>query len=312
MDNLINLFLSADFWFTVIKLTTPILLATMGAHIALRAGVINIGLEGIMLVGAFTGVIVSGKLFLLGVPIPINLLISVIAIIVSGMLGGFFIGFFHLKLNSDIGITGLAYNMVASGLTVFLLFVFVGDKGASYTYKSLAFPTIEIPLIKSIPFIGEIISGQNLLVYIAFLSVIIMTFVMKKTVFGLRIRATGENPKAVQSVGISVKKVQMTALLISGGLAALGGAFLSMGFVEYFVPEMTAGRGFIALTANTMGGTPVGGMLVTLLFGFANALSISLQLFSTIPIQFISMLPYLLTLIALVFFSWRKMKRNVK
>lgn len=306
MMQFIDLLSSQSFWFTVIKLSTPILFAAMGAHIALKAGLINIGLEGIMLVGAFVGIWISGGLHQLGVGDTLALLVSFVIIIMVGLASGLFIGYFHLKMDSDIGITGLAFNMIASGLTVFSLFALTGDKGASYTYKSLTFPYLDIPVIKDIPYIGNILSGHNLITYLAFILLLVLNFVMAKTTIGLRIKATGENPHAVQSIGISVVKIQLSTMAISGGFAAIGGAFLSMAYVPYFIPEMTAGRGFIALTANTMGVTPIGLMLVSVMFGFADALGISLQIFSKIPTQFIGMLPYVITIVALVISSYRK------
>lgn len=310
MNNVLELLLSTDLWFTVIKLATPVIFAALGAYYASRVGLFNIGLEGIMLIGAFGGVMLSGYLYSTGMADAISLIFTLLFVIILGAIGGFFIGYFHLKLDADVGITGLVYNLFASGVTVFLLFVIVGDKGASYTYKSLAFPYIDLPIIKNIPIIGDIISGHNLLTYLAFLLVILTAYIMKNTTVGLRFRATGENSDAVESVGISSVKYKLIGFTISGILGSIGGAFLSMGYVPYFIPAMTAGRGFIGLTANLVGITPVGGMLISILFGFADAIGFSLQIFSSIPSQFISMLPFVFTLLTMIGYSYYRKRKS--
>lgn len=310
MDSVFQVMMDTNFWFTVIKLSTPVIFAALGAYYASRVGLFNIGLEGIMLMGAFLGMLASGFFVKFGINTTIGLILSFIVICVVGAFSGFFIGFFHLKLDADIGITGLVYNLFASGLTVFLLVVVLNDKGASFGFPSLTFPFIELPLISMIPVLGEIISGQNFLTYLAFIFVGVTTFVIRKTTFGMRMIATGENDHAVESVGISSTKYKLIAFTISGILAALGGSFLSMAFVPYFIAGMTSGRGFIGLTANLVGVTPIGGMLISFLFGFADTLGITMQIWSTIPTQFIAMLPFVFTLVALVIYSYIRKRKS--
>ncbi len=316
MDSIIKIFASPSLWFSAIALSTPILLAAMGAHISLRAGIINIGLEGIMLIGALTGVLSSGLFLSFSMDTPINLLLTFILVVLVGMLCGFFIGFFHLKFDADIGLSGIMFNLIASGLTVYILFLVTGDKGVSSSYPSLTFPKVDMPLLKAIPFIGnylfQVFSGHYLLTYIGFFSVIIITLTMNKTTLGLRLRASGESPDAVASVGLNVTRLKLLAISLSGGLAALGGASLSMGIFQGFVQDMVAGRGFIALSANTLGGSPLGGMLISLLFGTAASLGINLQIFTKIPSQIVQMLPYLLTLLTLIIYSYIKIKKGDK
>lgn len=310
MNSVIQVMMDTNFWYTLIKLSTPIVFAALGAYYASRVGLFNIGLEGIMLMGAFLGMLSSGFFVEIGLNSTLGLILAFIVICAVGAFSGFFIGFFHLKLDADIGITGLVYNLFASGLTVFLLVVVLDDKGASFGFPSLSFPYINIPIIKNIPILGDILSGQNFLTYLAFIFVGVTDFIIKKTTFGMRMIATGENDHAVESVGISSTKYKLIAFTISGILAGLGGAFLSMAFVPYFIAGMTSGRGFIALTANLVGVSPIGGMLISVLFGFADTLGITLQIWSKIPTQFIAMLPYVFTLVALVINSYIRKRKS--
>ncbi|MCP4155430.1 MAG: ABC transporter permease, partial [bacterium] len=270
----------------------------LGALISDKAGVINIALEGMMLIAALTGVIVSALVQSAG--------LGLLAAIVAGALVGMLLAYFALNLKTNVILAAIAINLIASGGTIFILFVVGGDKGISSSLPSLTLPKVVIPLIDKIPVVGGILSGHNILTYAAFLAVIVMYIFIYKTPLGLRIRAVGENPDAADSVGISVRKVQYLALTISGMLAGFGGAYMSMGYVSWFSKNMTAGRGFIALAAEAMGGaTPHGAMLTSLLFGFFDALSNSLQSLR-IPSEFVQMIPYLATVIGLVIYAANK------
>lgn len=298
MTNLFNIIFSVDFGYAVLRVTTPILFAAMGALISDKAGVINIALEGMMLIAALIGVIVSAFLQSAG--------LGLLAAVLSGALVGMLLAYFALNLKTDVILAAIAINLIATGGTVFLLFVVGGDKGISSSLPSLVLPKVTIPLVHRIPILGSILSGHNILTYVAFLSVVFMYIFINKTPLGLRIRAVGENPHAAESVGISVRKVQYIALTISGALAGFGGAYMSMGYVSWFSKNMTAGRGFIALAAEAMGGaTPQGAMVTSLLFGFFDALSNSLQSLR-IPSEFVQMIPYLATVIGLVIYAANK------
>ncbi len=298
MSAFIDIIINPQFGYSVLRVSTPILFAALGALISDKAGVINIALEGIMLMSALTGVIfsaITGSAFF-------GLLMAVIV----GGLVGLSLGYFSLNLKTDVILAAVAINMIALGGTIFVLFLVAGDKGISSSLASKVLPKIDIPGLKSIPGIGPILSGHNVLTYMAFLSVFLIWFFLYKTPLGLRIRAVGENEHAADSVGISVIKTRYTALVISGVLAGFGGAYMSMGYVSWFSRDMVAGRGFIALAAEAMGGaTPVGCMLTSLLFGFFDALSNSLQLLK-IPYEFVSMLPYAATVVGLVIYTIRK------
>ncbi|MDF2631820.1 MAG: transporter permease [Caproiciproducens sp.] len=303
MQNIFSTIFSASFLFSILRLTTPILLAALAALITDRAGVMNIGLEGIMLCSALAGVVGSAY--------TQNAFLGLLVAMLTGTLLGVIMAYCALNLKTDIILTGIAINLFASGGTVFILYSICKDKGMSTSLASLTLPSIDIPLIKDIPFLGTIFSGHNFLTYIAFLSVIVIWALLYKTPLGLRIRVVGENPNAAESVGINVRKTQYYVLIISGILASLGGAYMSMGYMDKFARDMVAGRGFIALAAEALGtGTPLGVMGSSLIFGTADALASNLQVLR-VPVQFIQMIPYLLTIVGLIVYSISK-SRQIK
>ena len=298
MSQFLSIIFNAEFGYSVLRVSTPILFATLGALLSNKAGVINIALEGIMLISALSGVIfsaISGSAF-------VGLLMAV----VFGGLVGLLLGYFSLNLKTDIILAAVAMNFIASGGTIFVLYLVAGDKGISSSLASKVLPKIDIPLLQNIPVLGDILSGHNVLTYLAFIAVGAVWFFLYKTPLGLRIRAVGENEHAADSVGISVTRIRYIALVLSGVFAGFGGAYMSMGYVSWFSRDMTAGRGFIAIAAEAMGGsTPLGGMLTSLLFGFFDALSNSLQILK-IPYEFVSMLPYVAVVLGLVLYTIRK------
>jgi simple sugar transport system permease protein len=302
-DTLMGIF-SWDFIGSVIRVTTPILLAAMGALVANLAGSPNIALEGIMLMSAFIGVIVSG--------FSHSLWLALAAGLATGILMSLILAFFALKMKTDIILAAIALNIFSSGGTIFFLSTLTGDKGSSASVNSLVFPNIDIPWIKDIPGLGKIISGHHIITYIAIILIFVVQYVLYRTPLGLRIRAVGENPNAAESVGISVNKTRLIALVISGTLTSLGGLFLSMGYVSWFSRDMTAGRGFIALAAQALGGvSAIGVALGSLLFGFAEALSYSLQ-FLKVPYEFTQSLPFIITIIVLAFYAYFRLPQNQK
>ena len=302
MDSLFSAIFSADFISSVLRLSTPILFAGLAALITDKAGVINIGLEGIMLSAALAGVV--------GSAFGGNAFIGLLLALVVGVAIGLLMAYFAIGLKTDIVLTGIALNLMASGGTVFLLYVITKDKGMSTSLKSFTMPVIQLPLIKSIPVLGDILSGHNLLTYLAFLFTVLVWILLYRTPLGLRIRVVGENISAAESVGIPVKKVQFTALAISGVLASMGGAYMSMGYMDKFARDMTAGRGFIALAAEALGrATPLGTLIASLFFGMVDALSSNLQILN-VPVQFVQMLPYVCTIVGLVIYSAIKGKNK--
>jgi len=297
MNPLLSSIFSTGFAFAILRVMTPLLFPALGVAVSELAGSVNIALEGIMLISAFFGVIVSA--------FTGSLILALVAGLSAGILMGTILAYFHLKLKADIILGAIALNMFAIGIAIFLLFLITGDKGSTSSLPSLVFPEIDIPLLKSIPILGEIFSGHNILTYVALLFVPLFYVLMFKTPLGLRIRAVGQNPQAAESVGINVNRIKFYALMLSGFFGALGGLYLSMGYVSWFSRDMTAGRGFIAIAAATLGGNmPVGILLSSLLFGFVNSLAIYLASLK-VPSDLIQMIPYLVTLIALAVFAIR-------
>lgn len=297
-------FLTPEFYNAILRATTPILFATLASGVASKSGICNMALEGIMLFSALFGVIFSS--------LTHSFIGGIVLTMVAGGLIGLILAFFILNMKTDEILAAIAINLTATGGTVLLMLAFSGDRGSSTSISSVAAPVIVLPFIKDIPFLGKILSGQNLLTYLAIIMVIVMHLFMYKTPLGLKIRAVGENKNAAESVGISSRKIQYIALVISGVLCSLGGYFMSGGYMNMFTKDMAAGRGFIALAASSMGqDTPIGGFLVALLFGAAQAVSNAMQL-TTIPVELIQMIPYATTLIGLAIFSYVVMKRKAK
>lgn len=295
--------LSPDFFGAILRAATPILFATLAAAIAAKSGITNMALEGIMLFSALFGVIFSS--------LTHSAWLGLVITIAIGGLIGLVLAFFVLNLKTDEILAAIAINLTATGGTVLILVAFSGDRGVSSSIRSVSAPNITIPLIEKIPFIGDVLSGQNVLTWLALLAVLLLHLFLYKTPLGLSIRAVGENKDAAESVGISSRKVQYIALIISGALAAMGGFYLSGGYMNMFTKDMSGGRGFIALAAASMGGnTPVGGFLVSLLFGVAQALANIMQLTSLMPYEIILMVPYLTTLVGLGVYYYAQKKKK--
>jgi simple sugar transport system permease protein len=293
-----------DFLFMWIRVATPILLCALGAVICQQSGVVNLGLEGIMLISALAGV--------LGSAFGGNLFWGIVAGIGTALIVSIIFAYFHLILNANAVLCGTAINTVAGGLTVFVLQLATGEKGSSSSLKSYAFPNIQIPIIKDIPVLGDIISGHNLLTYFAILMVFLIYIFLFKMPMGLRIRAVGENAHAAASVGLNVIRIRFMSILLCGILAGLGGMYLSMGYLTMFTRGMVAGRGFIALAACAMGqATPVGVLISAGVFSFFDGLSNVLQMLR-IPSEFIQMLPYLATILGITVYSIQKMNKHKK
>jgi len=297
-DVVLRSIFSAAFLASVLRISTPLILPALGGLITDLSGAVNIALEGIMLTSAFTGVVVSaysGSIFL-----------GVLAGVASGVLISFVLGWFHLHLETDIILAGIAINILATGGTIFLLYVLTGDKGNSQSLASGRVPNINLPLIQDIPFLGRVISGQHIFVWVAFLLTWLVSIYLYRTPWGTHLRAVGENPEAAETMGINVKRTRMIALLISGFLASFGGMTMSMAYLTIFQREMTAGRGFIALAAVYLGGRkPWGTLLAAILFGFADALSHQLGSLN-IPSQLVQTIPYIVTILALVIYNLRE------
>lgn len=283
--------LTPSFASMLLRISTPILFGAFGALLFDKAGVMNIGLEGVMLFSALAGVIASSVFQ--------SSFLGVCGAICCGVLLSIFFGYCVMRLKTPGNLCALALNMFATGGTIFLLYWITGEKGSSSALPSISVPSVEIPVFKDIPVLGEILSGHNILTYLALICAVIVSILVFHTPIGLRIRAVGENPDAASSVGINVCNIRYLALGLSGAMIGMGGAYMSMGYMNWFVRDMTAGRGYIALAAEATGqGTPIGTFLSSMLFALMESLSNALQVMQ-VPGELLKMIPYAATLIAL-------------
>lgn len=273
----------------------PILLASLGEVFSERAGLVNIGLEGIMAVGAFTAFAV-GK-------VTGNLWIGLLAGMAAGIVVNMIYAFCTVTLCSDQVVTSMAINILAPAVALFGYNLFVGSNPDNATGAQM--PSIAIPGLSDIPIIGNGLFNQSLLAYLAFLLVPVVWFFFKRFRAGLSFRSVGENPQAAETLGINVVRVKYVACVVCGALAAAGGAFLTICYTPIYTDGIVAGRGFIALATVIFGRwSAVGVMLASLLFGFFDGLNVALQAsFQSAPVMFFKMIPYIFTIVALMFFG---------
>lgn len=285
----------------MITAATPILLSALGGSLTYYAGIFNIAMEGMMLSGAFFAML--GSYYFNSW--PIGILFAILGAILMALV---FI-LFAVVLKMDEFITGIGLNLFAAGLTTYMLRQIFDVKGAFSDPKIVPIPSVDIPLIKDIPFLGEILSGQNLIVYLTLLATILVSYIIFKTRFGLRLRAAGYNKICLDTSGVSANRIRIWSLILCGVLCGLAGAYLSLGYVTLFTEGMSAGRGWISLAAVILvSGNPTGIALISLLFGFTDGLGLFLQ--KSLPPQFTSMVPYVATLIALFVYSMRLKKKQ--
>ena len=288
LSKLFNLIIVAS----TLRIATPILLASLGGVMSERSGVLNIGLEGMMLMGAFAAA--AGSYFL--GPWP-GLLFGVLV----GGLMGLVHAFMSVTVRANQIISATAINILAVGLPNILVPI-IWPGHFAMTPVVPVINDINIPIIENIPVIGPVIGHQNPIVYIAFILVPVIHFVLFKTRLGLRIRSVGEHPRAADTLGVNVYRMRYIAVTTSGLLAGLGGAFLSIAYQSQFSMAMTAGRGFIGLAAMIFGRwKPFGALIACLIFGFADAFQAAAQAAGVpVPPDLFLALPYVLTLVALV------------
>ncbi len=273
----------------------PILLAALGEVFSERAGLVNIGLEGIMAVGAFVAFAV-GK-------VTGNLWLGLLAGMAAGVAVNMIYAFCAITLCSDQTVTSMAVNILAPAIALFGYNLFVGSNPDNATGAQMA--SIAIPGLSDIPIIGNGLFNQTLLAYLAFLLVPCVSFFFKRFRAGLSFRSVGENPQAAETLGINVIRVKYLACVVCGALTAAGGAFLTICYTPIYTDGIVAGRGFIALATVIFGRwSAVGVVLASLLFGFFDGLNVALQAsFQSAPVMFFKMIPYIFTIIALMFFG---------
>ena len=277
-----------------IRLATPYLYAALGETIGQRSGVLNLGVEGQMLMGAFVAFYVS---ITTG-----NLWLGLLAAVVVGAAMGLAMAFVTVNLQAAQGISGIGFYLFGLGMSTLLFQMTLG------TVETVSgFPPLHIPVLGDIPVIGEIFFNHNILVYGAYALVPVAWFLLNKTSIGLKIRAVGENPEAADSLGVSVSTVRYITVTIGGILSAIAGASMSIALLNVFQQNMTSGLGFIAVALVYFGGwRPLGVLLGALLFSMVIAFQLRLQVEgSGIPSDLLVMLPYVLTIIALVLTTQR-------
>lgn len=277
----------------MLRFATPLTLAALGGLFSERAGVVNIGLEGTMLFGAFFGMLVADK--------SGSWIIGLVGALVTGALVGLLHGLFCIHLQADQIVVGTGINILALGATAFVFRAVYGFDGSPPNISQV--PNVSLPGVRDIPFVGAVIGDLNLMVWLTVGLVALSWWVLWRTPIGLRIRAVGEHPRAAETVGINVYAVRYLAVMISGMLAALGGAYLSIAFVGGFTENMTNGRGFIALAVMILGKwKPVPILGSAMVFGLASALADRIEGVSP---DLLKSLPYVVTLVALVGFIGR-------
>jgi len=290
---------NGDFSFPLIhnsiSIMTPFLLAAIGGLMTELAGMLNIALEGLILIGAFFSVIFAASTGSLFFGLLLGIMMTVLVSFVFGAV--------TLYLKANVFITGLATNLLAGGLTTVLSFYLFGTKGVLMFKKLPSLPSFNVPVLHGIPVIGDILFGHNILVYLGWLIVVLSWIVIYKTPFGYRLRGTGSNPDAMKTLGLKPRNYQMAGFLISGFTCGLAGAVLTLNLGVY-VPHISSGRGWIALVVIYLGGkTPFGILGAAFIFGLAESISNYAQGFMDIPADFILAFPYLITVVAMVIMS---------
>lgn len=298
MSVLLNASFIQNLLLSTIRMATPILIVALAELYSERAGLVNIGLDGIMAFGALIGFLVS---YATGSPY-----LGILAGAGAGIAINMVYAFCTIHLGAQQIVYGMAINIFAPALASFIYKVYFGINSTLIQSNLLA--PVAIPLLSKIPILGEVLFNHTPIVYLAFLFVPFTHIFFNKTKIGLNYRAVGEYPKAAESLGINVVLHKYIASIICGGVAGIGGAYLTTCYISSYTDGIVSGRGFIALSAVIFGRWMPGGILVAaLLFGFADALQLRMQVMSSnIPYQLLAMLPYVSTLVVLAFFGIRK------
>lgn len=283
MDVLVNILA------TSIRMSVPLGFAAIAGAISEWSGIVALGLEGFMSIGAFAGV--------LGAYYSGSAWIGVLAAVAAGCVFSLIFGIFCIRYRSNQVVAGVGMNIIAEGLISVLMITFFGSKGKSRIVEAL--PVIHIPLIRHVPVLNVLISGYSGLVYLLLAVTFVSWVIIYKTPLGIRLRATGINASVVDSLGLQADRIKYGAVMVCGGLSALGGVFLSLSQLNFYSKDMVAGRGYIALAIFVFARkNPVYCLLISILFGFTEAVQLRMQAFP-IPSQFLSMIPYICTLAVL-------------
>ncbi|MDO5411238.1 MAG: ABC transporter permease [Lachnospiraceae bacterium] len=284
-----------NFLALVLQLSVPIVLGALCGTIAERGGIILLGVEGMMLLGAFAGV--AGSFF------TGSVFVGVLVSILVGVIVGWIYALFCLKWKAHQSVVGVGINLFASGITAVLVKAVWHKEGMSDSVNAVS--NLTVPVLSDIPVIGALFKNQSPYLYVMFVIVAAVWVLFYRTKYGLRYRAIGDQPHAVQTAGINVNRYRYIAMMASGAIAGLAGSYLSLSQNNLFISNMTAGRGFMGLAANIFGGwQPLGSLGAGLVFSIAQAARFYLTEFS-IPSQLVQMLPYIITLLILFFVGKR-------
>ena len=291
LGDILHLLLTANLWQATLAAAVLLLLPALGGVISERSGVVNIAMEGMMLTGAFFGVVAALAWH--------NVWLATGVAMIAGGLMALIHAVVSIRFRADQIVSGIAINIFAAGLTVYLVNRIYGIQDVGHINENGLLPNINVPGLDQIPFIGQVLFQQNVIVYVALVLMVLMHLLLFRTRLGLRIRAVGEHPQAADTAGINVYAIRYGAVITSGLLSGLAGAFLAIGVSNTFVPNMTDGRGYIALAAMIFGKwTPFGAFIACLIFGLGQAIYDNNSIIHVSP-YLLSMLPYLLTLIVL-------------
>lgn len=289
---------------STIRMTTPILFVALGSALCNRVFIFNIGLEGMMLTGAFAAIVAN---FYTG-----SIIISMLAAMLAAMLVALVAGIFMVKFKGAMLVVGVSINVLIGGLTTFLMQLIFGGKGAYVSTDLVSLPKVNVDFLSGTPILKTMFGSLTYLDLFAFVLAVILYFFMFRSVTGFRMRSVGINKPAAESLGIKADRLQILTVVFSGLLSGLSGCLLTMGGVTMFAQNITAGRGFIAMAAGTLGAAhPLGVIVSSAFFGFAQSMANMLQN-SSISSQLTMALPYVATVVALAMYNFVQLRKGMK
>lgn len=289
---------------STIRMTTPILFVALGSALCNRVFIFNIGLEGMMLGGAFAAIVANY--------FTESILISILAAMISSMVVAWVAGIFMVKFKGAMLVVGVSINTLMSGLTTFLMQLIFGIKGAYVSTDLVSLPKIDVSFLRGSPFLFTLFDSLTYLDLFAIILAFILNFFLFRTVAGFHMRSVGINKTAANSLGINGDRIQIMTIVLSGALSGLGGILLTMGGVTMFAQNITAGRGYIAMASASLGAAhPIGVIVSSTFFGLAQSLANFLQN-SSISSELTMAIPYLATIVALMFYNSFRLKKSAK
>ncbi len=289
---------------STIRMTTPILFVALGSALCNRVFIFNIGLEGMMLGGAFAAIVANY--------FTESILISILAAMISSMAVAWVAGIFMVKFKGAMLVVGVSINTLMSGLTTFLMQLIFGIKGAYVSTDLVSLPKIDVSFLRGSPFLFTLFDSLTYLDLFAIILAFILNFFLFRTVTGFHMRSVGINKTAANSLGINGDRIQIMTIVLSGALSGLGGVLLTMGGVTMFAQNITAGRGYIAMASASLGAAhPIGVIVSSTFFGLAQSLANFLQN-SSISSELTMAIPYLATIVALMFYNSFRLKKSAK